>query len=379
MSVVQVLLLLVGPALAGVVGTRTKVGRWLGPVVVAYLFGMVLANLPLGLSPERRQEATDLSETVAAASLMLAIPLLLVGTQVRALLKVAPRMLSSFLFACIAATVSSVGVCLLVERILPNARQIAAMLVGVYVGGTANMAALRLALDVPADRYMALNAADVVAGGVYLFLLMAFGPRAARFLLRAPEFTGGVGARDEVNVEAATDAPTHLQRALSLLLGVVLAGLSVGAVVFVRGKPDYVPILLMLTTLGLGCAMIPKLHSLPGTAEVGDYCLLIFCVATGTLVSAQKVAESGVALVALCSVVMLLTVSVHTLLARLFKIDAGTLLITSTATIFGPPFVPAVARAMRNDALVAPGVTIGLLGLAAGTYLGLATAWALGL
>lgn len=454
MSIVQVLLLLTGPAVAGFVGTRTRVGKWLGPVVIAYLFGMVLANVPLGLSDDRRKEATDLSQNVAAAALMLAIPLLLVGTQVRPLLKVAPRMLSSFLFACIAAVTSSVAVCLLVERILPNARQIAAMLVGVYVGGTSNMAALQLALDVPPDRYMALNAAEVVSGGAYLFLLLMFGPRLSRWILRAPEFTGGGvgpgaavsdssagGAKAGVSSRPAptntatlsgstvprqsssssptsttmlgggtippesssnsapTNTATHatlsgtvppeappsarvVDWARALGLGVALAALSAGAVFLVYGKLEkeqFVPLLLLLTTAGLGSALIPRIHSIPGTADVGDYCLLIFCVATGTLVSAQKVAESGVLLVALCSVVMLITVSIHILLARLFRIDAGTLLITSTATIFGPPFVPAVARAMKNDALVAPGVTIGLLGLAAGTYLGLATAWVLGI
>lgn len=398
MSIVQVLLLLIGPAVAGFVGTRTKVGRWLGPVVIAYLLGMVLANAPLGLSDDRRKEATDLSQNVAAAALMLAIPLLLVGTQVRPLLKVAPRMLSSFLFACIAAVTGSVAVCLLVERILPNARQIAAMLVGVYVGGTSNMAALQLALEVPADRYMALNAAEVVSGGAYLFLLLMFGPRLSRWILRAPEFTGGGTVPHESPSSAApTNAATVsgstiplgeppragvVDWAMALGLGVALAALSVGAVFLVYGglkKEQFVPLLLLLTTAGLGSALIPRLHSIPGTADVGDYCLLIFCVATGTLVSAQKVAESGVLLVALCSVVMLITVSIHILLARLFRIDAGTLIITSTATIFGPPFVPAVARAMKNDALVAPGVTVGLLGLAAGTYLGLATAWVLGI
>lgn len=366
MKAVQVALILGGPALALLIGTRTRVGKWLGPVVVAYLFGILLANLPLSLSSE-------LSTDVAGAGLMLAIPLLLLGTQIRPLLKVAPKMLVSFAFACVAALTASIGACLLVERVIPNARQIAAMLVGVYVGGTANMAALSLALSVPPDRYIALNAADVVAGGAYLFLLLTFGPRVTRFVLKTPEFTGSSA---HVHDESRARIVHYV---VAFVIGVLVAGVSVGAVYLVRGKLETVPILLLLTTLGLVCALVPRIHTLPGTADVGDYCLLIFCVATGTLVSVEKVAESGIALVLLCTVVMFITAGLHLLLARIFKIDAGTLLITSTATIFGPPFVPAVARAMKNDALVAPGVTVGLLGLAVGTYLGLATAWLLGI
>ena len=367
MSVVQVALILIGPAIAGAVATRTRVGSWLGSVGIAYLFGILLANLPIGLSAK-------VSSDFAGAMLMLAIPLLLVGTQVRPLLRVAPRMLSSFLFACFAAVVSSIAVCLLVERLIPNSRQIAAMLVGVYVGGNANMAALGVALAVPPDRYLALNAAEVVSGGAYLLLLLAFGPRVVRWLLPAKEFDGG-----EKKDELAQVKPTVAQLGVALLLGACIAGVSVGAVFAVRGKVEPTPILLLLTTLGLLCALIPKLHTLPGTSQVGDYCLLTFCVSIGSLVDVAEVAKSGVRLVLLCSVVMLVTVSIHILLARLFKVDASTLIITSTATIFGPPFVPAVAKAMKNEALVAPGVTIGLLGLAVGTYLGLATAWVLGI
>lgn len=368
MSVVQVALLLIGPAIAGAVAKRSKVGSWLGPVVIAYLFGILLANLPVAIS-------SKVSQSAAEGTLMLAIPLLLVGTQMRGLLKVAPRMLTSFVLASAAAVFSSIVICLAVERALPHARQMAAMLIGVYVGGSANMAALSVALDVPPERYMALNAAEIVSGGAYLLLLMTFGPRLARFLLRSPEFRGS----DAVSAKGEPPKAKWRHWALSVLLGMVLAGISVGAVYLAAGELEAVPILILLTTLGLLCALVPKLHDLPGTADVGDYFLLVFCTATGSLVDVAEVARTGLALVALCVAVMTLTVAIHLLLARLMKIDAGTMLITSTATIFGPAFIAPVAKAAKNDALIAPGVTIGLLGFAVGTYLGLGAAWALGI
>ncbi|MFY1828668.1 DUF819 family protein [Myxococcus fulvus] len=67
----------------------------------------------------------------------------------------------------------------------------------------------------------------------------------------------------------------------------------------------------------------------------------------------------------------------HFSLAALFRIDADTVLITSTATIFGPAFIAPVARALGNRELMVSGITTGLMGFSLGTYLGLALSWLL--
>ena len=57
-------------------------------------------------------------------------------------------------------------------------------------------------------------------------------------------------------------------------------------------------------------------------------------------------------------------------MSRLAGIDADTVLITSTAAICSPPFVPLTAAAIGNRDLIAPGITTGILGYALGNYLG---------
>jgi uncharacterized membrane protein len=54
----------------------------------------------------------------------------------------------------------------------------------------------------------------------------------------------------------------------------------------------------------------------------------------------------------------------------LFKIDADTLMISSTALICSPPFVPVVAGALKNRQVILSGLTVGIIGYAAGNYLG---------
>jgi uncharacterized membrane protein len=87
--------------------------------------------------------------------------------------------------------------------------------------------------------------------------------------------------------------------------------------------------------------------------------------------------QTGLFVFGFCAAVVALSVGLHFALAALFRIDADTVLITSTATIFGPAFIGPVARALRNRELVVSGLTTGLMGFAVGTYLGLAVAWLL--
>jgi uncharacterized membrane protein len=68
------------------------------------------------------------------------------------------------------------------------------------------------------------------------------------------------------------------------------------------------------------------------------------------------------------------SVIVHLVFCRLFAIDGHTGLITSTAGIFGPAFIPPVANALKNREVILPGLICGVIGLAIGNYLGIGLA-----
>ena len=42
----------------------------------------------------------------------------------------------------------------------------------------------------------------------------------------------------------------------------------------------------------------------------------------------------------------------HLILAKIFRVDADNFLITATAFIFSPPFVPVVANALKNKDVI---------------------------
>ena len=58
------------------------------------------------------------------------------------------------------------------------------------------------------------------------------------------------------------------------------------------------------------------------------------------------------------------------LLAKLLRIDADTMTVSSVAYICSPPFVPMMAAAMKNRRVLAGGLAVGVVGYAAGNYLG---------
>jgi uncharacterized membrane protein len=47
------------------------------------------------------------------------------------------------------------------------------------------------------------------------------------------------------------------------------------------------------------------------------------------------------------------------------------MIITSAAGIMSPPFIPAISNAIKNKDLMAPGIAVGIVGLALGNVLGI--------
>ena len=84
--------------------------------------------------------------------------------------------------------------------------------------------------------------------------------------------------------------------------------------------------------------------------------------------------SSTILLILMLVFAQFVAILLHTLLAKLFRIDADTTLITSTASIYGPAFIPSVANALKNKDVVLPGLICGILGYAIGNYLGIGMA-----
>jgi uncharacterized membrane protein len=353
------------PALARWGAKRWRPIEWISPIVLAYLVGIAIGNL--------FEVDTEFSTTVSEAMVLLAIPLLLFSTDVRKWLRIArPAMISFGLAAVSVMTVSAVAAWALADRHIETWKM-AGMTVGVYTGGTPNMSAIGVAVEVSDETFVLMNGADVVLSAVYLLFLMTVGRRVlGKFL---PAFESSLD--DGAVVEVGGGDFGWRQVASALGLAVIVGGVVAGLVLIITGELPVAPVILGITTLGLAASFVPRIRSLPGTYETGEYLLLIFAVAIGTLADVRELADSFSEVFVFVAAVFVAAILLHYLLARLFRIDTDTVLITSTAAVFGPAFVGPVAAAIGNRRVIVSGLAAGVLGYAIGNYAGLAVAYLL--
>lgn len=169
--------------------------RW-SPLVASYAAGLLLGNL--GILPEGAAASLDLASSIAV---IVAIPLLLLSTDFSAMRRLGGKAGLSFALAALAAAImASVGHVVL-RDVVPESWKVAGMLVGVYTGGTPNLAAIRTALEVDRTTYLGVHTADLALGALYILATITFLPKALRKLLpvrsvAAPTPAAGVDGAD---------------------------------------------------------------------------------------------------------------------------------------------------------------------------------------
>jgi uncharacterized membrane protein len=367
--VLQVAITILGPVLV-LFKAKSKLISFLSPVVACYTLGIILGNLPGNLVDK------NTANTMAEASVPLAIPLLLFSTNFMRWIRLAKSTVISFALIVISVLISSFSVSMYFKQHLDNFWQIAGMLVGVYTGGTPNMTAIGMSLGVDKEVFVLMNGADIILGAFYLLFVLTIGFRImGKFL---PEFqkTGTVNHEEIIPTWAPLGyAQRSVNAALTLLLSAICVGIAVGVSQLLFQKDVVALIMLIITTLGIAFSFSEKVRSCRGSYDIGQYLLLVFCVAIGSMANLEEIMNGSLLYVSYCGSVMLLAIVLHLVLCRIFKIDRDTAVITSVAGIFGPPFVGPIATALKNPEVLVSGLTSGLIGYAIGNYLGIGLAY----
>ena len=343
-----------------------KLGHFLSPVVLCYILGMVLSNFKL------IQTSNDTREQLSYLSIALALPLLLYSSDFGFVYRNLKVFLVSFVLAVVAAIVATGAIAYLFFAKLPLVHQAAGMLLAVYVGGTVNLFATGVGLNADTEFIGLMNAADIVVGGAYLLILTSVGPKLVALVLHR-----------KVEVESFQLVEEEAQKQLSL--GMILAclassmvvlAISVGLSFLVYGNLNNTTFLILcLTTIGIAVSRLAVIKKLSGSFQVGEYLLLMFCVGLGLLADLNQLTGAGFQVVLLAVATLIGTVGLHLLLAKLFKVDDEAFLVTSTATIFGPPFIPQIAATIGNPKVILPGIAAALMGIMLANYLGISLGW----
>jgi uncharacterized membrane protein len=370
----QLIFILLFPALTIYLEKHYRVFKFLSPILLCYLVGIILANIPF-FSPDE-----NMLSLITEISISLVIPLLLFSSNFIRWLKQAKKTILSFFLGVAGVIISSILAYLIFRTKINEPGEASAMMIGVYTGGTPNMSAIGIALGVKEELFILLNSADIFFSGIYFIFLITV---AQRFLLIfLPKYKSVEGIVQEYN----TNEPLFMQLSLSkkikmILLSLLLAVFIVGIAIIISWiiKRDIVApiVILVITTLGIAFSFNGKVQKLKGAYESAEYLLLVFAIAMGGLADFSELIKASSAIFYFCGLVVICSVVLHFLLSAIFRIDTDTVIITSTAAIFGPAFIGPVAKGINNREIIVSGITMGLVGYAIGNYLGLAVAWLL--
>ena len=344
----------------------------IGPVLLLYFLGVILGNI--GIRPEGMGTLQDI---MSSAMVPLAIPMMLFGCTFR--LKETRQQLKALLTGLAAVIIAVIAGYLIFGKGLEEGTKVGGMLTGVYTGGTINLAALKTMLGVSNETYILLNSYDMLVSFLYLTFLLTIGIKLFRKFLpfKSDEVSDTSVSDKDLTMENDEGYKWLLTRQglknAGKIIGITLlvCALSGGIALAFPSSAFMVIFILMLTTLGIGCSFIRPIHNLPHSYDLGMYCIYIFCIVVASMADLTHLdIAGGLNLMGYLLFAVFGSLAIQAILARIFKIDADTMVIASVTFINSPPFVPMIAAAMKNKRVLVTGLTLGIIGYAVGNYLG---------
>jgi len=368
------------PALLIFLTNRIGFFKKIGAVLLAYIIGLLAGNLGI---VSQVHDFNKIQEVLNSLTILLAIPLLLFSLNIKNWLSIAGKAFTSMFIGMVSVVIAVTLGYLIFKGEVHNASKIGGMLVGVYTGGTPNLAAIQLALRVDPDTYIMVNSVDIVISTVYLFFLMSLGNKFLRWFLPRFQVTNQEIATEGIYNEDDYSGMMTQKGMIQILIGLgyslFVAAISIGLSFIFTGGISMLVLILSITTLAIAASLTKRIKNIQYTFQSGMYLILVFCVVVASMANLNDLGNMAYGLLKYLSFVVFGSLFLHILLGRIFKVDSDTLIITSTALICSPPFVPVMAGILKNKQIIVSGLTVGIIGYAIGNYLGVTIAYLLSL
>jgi len=347
--------------------TGWKVFSILPPIVLTYLLVTALAVLGLWQVNTEIQAAQKLLIAQLIPALLF---LLMVNCDLRAIFALGPRVLAVFFSTTVCLFIAFVVTYLMFRNVLPAATgwQPLAAVSGSWVGGTANMVAVKQAIGMSDDALALGLLMDALCYSMWFVVLFS----AARL---APAFNRWTRAESSASLivaptrQTAQTTPENVLLWLGLALLAAAGSSSLAALLPTSdmfGTTTWT--ILIATVAGLVVAHTP-LARFPGASPISGTLLIAVVAVMASQSNFQGIATAPLYL--LCGISI---IALHALLlalaARLFHFDLYLCGISSMAHIGGVAATPILA-ASYAPALVPVGILLALLGYILGTGFGL--------
>ncbi len=370
--------------------------RWLPVPLWCYL-------LPLGAKALGMLPADPFTYRALTTQLLpFALGLLLLGVDLPAIVKTGGGALIATMIGALSIMVGTVlGVWLFRSLLPPDAWKGAGALASTWTGGTMNLLAVRVILEVPDPLFAPLIVVDAVVAYSWMALLVAasaFQAPLNRWLRASPAAadhgpdtipgafrpspgtrreTGGRGRAGsrEADGRPAWARGAHMAGCVVLASALAIAARAVAARLpvtpWVSSATGWT--VLLVTSIALALSLIPPIRRAGAVAGILGYpCLYLVLGATGAQADLAALTSAPVWLL-LGGCVALLHGATLLLVGRQLRVPIGTLATASQANIGGLVSAPLVG-AVYHQTLMPVGLLLAVGCNAVGTYLGLGAA-----
>ena len=367
--------------------------RWtwmqkIGTVVAAYAIGILFALTGLVHFDAGTAAAVTfgkLQSTIMSVAVPLAIPLMLFNCDFKLWTKALPKTIWSLVGGICAVLVAVVsGYFIFRTPDVPAFNKVAAMMTGIYTGGTMNFNALGASLGVDKTVMAIVLAFEMVLTTPYIFFIIGGGYKVFRKILPYEDVTRkgrtdeNVETKDIENYRGMFDKKNIGGMFAGLGLSVLFLAIGAGLALLLTGTLNELVVILTITTLSIIASFFKKVRELPKTFELGMFFILIFSVIVASLFDIHSVNGGSLMIGLFVAWVMVVAAGLHLLFCRIAHVSGDLFCVSQIALLCSPPFVPPVVGAMKNKKVLISGIVIGLVGYAVGTYLGVIIAMVLG-
>lgn len=347
--------------------------RHVGTGLMVIIFTAIVANL--GIIPASTP-ATPLYDGIFAYIAPLSIFLMLLNVNLNSLKKAGKPMLMMFMIGAFATMIGAVVAMWAVSgksQIGEMFYAIGGMYTGTYIGGSINFNAVALNYNVSQQGgiFSAATVADNIITALWVIATLALPQILNKSFPRKKTLKISDGNISETQLYI-TDTESVRPFDLAFLLTLSLSGIALAG--WLSSKVPQIPTILWLTTIALLLAQIPSVNRLKGHKLLGLLGVYLFLAVIGAYCDIPALIKDGKLAVVLLAFVTIL-VFIHGLIiygiGAIMKQDWDIISVASQANVGGTASALALSRSLNREDLTLPGILVGALGNAAGTYFGI--------
>jgi uncharacterized membrane protein len=350
--------------------TRWRLFEYLPAIVSLYFVVMLCSTFGVW---EKTEEINNAYKMLRNNLLPAMIFLMLLDADLRQIKQLGGRMLLAFFIAAVSIGIAFVVAFALFQSYLqPEAWKTLAALSGSWMGGTGNMVAVQLALDVPDASMGYTLLIDSIDYAMWVMFLLALVPHAKRFnrwVKADSQILEKIGANIELEDE---QRPVSVGGLLILLASALLmSALAQSAALNLPTSSYFTPTawtVLIVTLAGVIGALTP-LGKIAGASQLSMLMLYLIIALIASRANFAELTQAPIYII-LGLVILAIHALIMVLMAKWLKLDLFTCGVASLANIGGVASAPILA-ASYSKALIPVGVLMAMVGYIIGTGGGL--------